>query len=66
MRGNAISITGSFSRMLYFSAIVITTVGFGDIVPISDFTRLLVAFEAVFGILLVGLFLNAIANKLAK
>ena len=57
--------SGSFFRMLYFSAITITTVGFGDIVPITPLSRFLVAFEAVLGIVLAGFFLNAIANESA-
>jgi voltage-gated potassium channel Kch len=52
--------------MLYFSAMTITTVGFGDIVPISDRTRLLTAAEAVSGIIVIGLFLNSLAQQIAK
>lgn len=54
----------NFFRMLYFSAITICTVGFGDIVPITDSARLLVASEALFGIILIGLFLNSLASKI--
>ena len=62
-RGFASQSHGGFLRMLYLSAITITTVGFGDIVPVSLTTRLLVAFEAVFGVVLVGLFLNALSRE---
>jgi hypothetical protein len=55
------AVSGSFSRMLYFSAITITTVGYGDILPITPLARALVASEAVIGIVLIGLFLNALA-----
>ncbi len=55
--------SGNFFRMLYFSAITITTVGFGDIVPITPLARSLVASEAVLGVILVGLFLNGIARR---
>ncbi|MBK8208683.1 MAG: two pore domain potassium channel family protein [Rhodospirillales bacterium] len=51
--------------MLYFSSIVITTVGFGDIVPMTALARGIVAFEAVLGVILAGLFLNAIAYRAA-
>ena len=64
--GNAANVAGSCSRMLYFSAIVITTVGFGDIVPITPFARGLVATEAVLGIILAGFFLNAVAHRASK
>jgi hypothetical protein len=54
---------GSFWRMFYFSAITITTVGFGDIVPITDGARFWVATEAILGIILIGLFLNSLADS---
>ena len=55
--------SGNFERMLYLSAVTATTVGYGDIVPITRASRLLVAFEAVLEIVVVGLFLNALATK---
>jgi Ion channel len=48
-------------RMLYLSATTITTLGPGNIAPVSERARLLVGFEAVFGIVVIGLFLNALA-----
>ena len=56
-------IPGHFARMLYLSVVTITTLGYGDIVPVSTTARTLIAIEAVVGILLVGLFLNAIAHE---
>lgn len=35
--------------MLYFSLVCITTMGYGDIVPVSDLARPLAAIEGVFG-----------------
>jgi hypothetical protein len=61
--GDPTSISGGWWRMLYFSAIVITTVGFGDIVPMTNIARLCCALEAVLGIILAGLFLNAVAGR---
>jgi hypothetical protein len=52
--------------MLYFSAIVMTTVGFGDIVPLSPMARLAVGLQAVLGVTLFGLFLNAAAHRASK
>lgn len=57
---------GSYWRMLYLSAVTITTLGYGDIVPITDRARILVGFEAVFGILLAGFFLNSISHKVSE
>jgi hypothetical protein len=49
-------------RMVYFSAVTITTLGYGDIVPITHGARNLVTAEAVAGVILIGLFLNAVAK----
>lgn len=54
--------SGAFGRLLYFSAVTQTTLGFGDIVPISDRTRLVVGIQSVLGIILIGLFLNSLAG----
>jgi Ion channel len=50
-------------RMLYLSASTITTAGFGDIVPVTNSARLLVTSEAILGVVLVGMFLNALAKR---
>lgn len=52
-----------FTRMTYFSAVTITTLGFGDIAPISDKARWAVALESILGIIFIGLFLNALARR---
>jgi hypothetical protein len=62
-RGFPTNASGGFIRMLYFSAITITTIGYGDIYPISTVARLLVASEAILGVVLVGLFLNAVVQE---
>jgi hypothetical protein len=59
-RGFPHSATGTFSRMLYLSWITITTVGYGDIVPMSTRARMLVGVEATFGIILLGLLVNSV------
>jgi Ion channel len=66
IRGDASSFSGQFWRMTYFSAVVITTLGLGDIVPITWQSRMLVALEAVAGIILAGLFLNALAYRVSN
>lgn len=55
---------GNFNRMFYLSAITIATVGFGDIVPVSNRARLSVALEAILGIIMIGLFLNSLSNRI--
>jgi hypothetical protein len=57
--------SGRYWRMLYVSSITITTVGYGDIVPLTNRARLIIAAEAVLGVVLVGLFLNAVAQSAA-
>jgi len=55
--------SGNIERMFYLSAMTITTVGYGDIVPITWQSRTLVASEAILGIILIGLFINNAAFK---
>lgn len=52
----------SLPTMIYFSAVTTTTLGFGDIVPITTVARMTVAVQTIMGLVLVGLFLNAIAQ----
>ncbi len=51
---------------LYFSIVTITTLGFGEIYPEGVPGRLLVCAEALFGIVFIGLFLNAISEAQAQ
>ncbi len=55
--------SGSFSRMLYLSVVTITTLGYGDIVPITDFNRFLIGFESIIGLVIIGLFLNSLSKE---
>jgi Ion channel len=57
--------SGRFGRMLYLSATTITTLGIGDISPVSGTARLLMGLEALLGIVAIGLLLNDLA-KLAR
>lgn len=52
----------SIIESMYFSTVTITTLGYGDISPVSDIGRALAATESVFGIILIGLFLNALSQ----
>jgi hypothetical protein len=55
--------SGFYLRMTYFSATTITTLGFGDITPVTSAARAFVGVEAVAGVVLIGLFLNSVAYK---
>jgi len=52
-----------FISNLYFSVITITTLGYGDITPTGTLSQLLVASESILGIILIGLFLNALSHQ---
>jgi hypothetical protein len=62
--GDPSYMNGSLWRMMYFSATTITTLGIGDVVPISTLARITVGAESISGIILIGLFLNSLANKI--
>jgi hypothetical protein len=65
-RGDPEGFSSEYPRMVYLSVVIITTLGLGDIVPISPESRFLVGFEAVTGVLTVGLFLNSLAYRASK
>jgi hypothetical protein len=64
--GDPSAIRYSYLRMLYLSMVVITTLGLGDIVPLTSLTRFLVGTEAFVGVLLAGFFLNAVFARVAS
>lgn len=48
------------SDFMYFSAITITTVGYGDILPGNTMTRIVVMVEAMLGVVLIGTFVSSL------
>ncbi len=58
---NAEHPVNDFWSALYFSVVSITTLGFGDMFPISVIARVLVCTECVLGLIFMGLFLNDIS-----
>lgn len=62
-RGFPHATKGHYYRMLYLSAVTLTTLGYGDVVPVTDHMRLLVACEAMLGMVFIGLFLNALSSE---
>lgn len=54
--------TTNFITWLYFSTITITTLGFGDISPVSIWSQGITMIESLSGIVLIGMFLNSIAQ----
>ncbi len=51
-----------FLRMFYLSTVTITTLGYGDIVPITDTTRFLVALQSILGLLFMALFVDSLVS----
>lgn len=64
-RGFPGGVSRRYERMLYFSAGVSTSNVFGDIAPLTRTTRLLVTSQALLSLMVVGLFLNALAHTVA-
>ena len=62
-RGIPYSNLDNFARMLYLSTVTITTLGYGDIIPLTNIARFLVGLESILGIIVIGLFLNAISKR---
>jgi Ion channel len=56
--------SGSFWRMFYLSAVTITTLGYGDILPITPLARILVSAEAIVGTIIIGLYLWALTRHI--
>mgnify|MGYP005846763365 CR=1 FL=1 len=53
----------SFIESQYFSVVTITTLGYGEITPQTEAARIVTASEAILGVLVIGLFLNAVAHR---
>ena len=65
-KGAPYGFSENFWRMLYFSTVTITTLGYGDIIPISNTARMLIALESFLGLLLIGLFINSRAKLIFR
>ena len=56
----------SFADSLYFSVVTITTLGYGDIHPVSNLGKFIAAGESLFGVVMLGLFLLAVSYQLIE
>jgi ion channel len=65
-KGFPSAISGNFWRLLYLSLVTITTLGYGDIVPIGPAARALVGTESIFGIVVIGAFLGTLYRPRSK
>lgn len=63
VQGRTTSFSNNPLRMLYFSSVVQTTLGFGDLIPMTLFARSIVTLQAILGIVFAGLFINASTQR---
>ncbi|ELH8610840.1 hypothetical protein Q8V93_004628 [Enterobacter asburiae] len=54
----------SFDSLVYFSIVTLTTLGYGDIQPVTPVTRLLVCTESIFGVLFIAIIVSRIMSAL--
>ena len=54
---------GLFCRMLYYSAVNLTTLGYGDVVPVTDRGRFLAVLESLIGLLGIGILIWRLTNS---
>ena len=55
-----------FWNSLYFSIVTITTLGYGDVTPTTDFAKILVSVESLVGLFLLGMFLNLESRRASQ
>ncbi|MGG2396131.1 potassium channel family protein [Pseudomonas sp. SH1-B] len=58
----ALGLPDGWQNSIYLSIVTITTLGFGDITPSTELGKLVVSSEPFFGVILLGLFLNALSH----
>ena len=51
---------------IYYSVVTLTTLGYGDVVPVSMMAQVLAMIEVVFGYVMLGGLLSIFANKMAR
>ena len=57
----------AFPDFVYFSFVVLTTLGFGDLLPVSPIARFLVSMEAIFGVFYMAIVVSSLVGaKLAS
>ncbi|PSW73715.1 hypothetical protein C9J41_10945 [Photobacterium sp. GB-50] len=54
---------GSFLTAFYYSVVTFTTLGYGEITPLTDFTRIIVIIEVLLGYITLGSFVFLIGHK---
>jgi hypothetical protein len=52
---NGVTVTDQHSELLYFSLVTLSTIGYGDVVPVHGEVRMLAALEGVTGVLYIAI-----------
>ncbi|MBE1284891.1 MAG: hypothetical protein GJ676_16385 [Rhodobacteraceae bacterium] len=52
-----------WSSFVYFSAVTMTTLGYGDVLPVSSIARVMAAFEAIVGVLYIAVMVGGIVGS---
>ncbi|PRY26471.1 ion channel [Aliiruegeria haliotis] len=55
-----------WSSMVYFSLVTLTSLGYGDILPVSGIARVLAALEAVIGVLYLAVMVGSIVGSFER
>jgi hypothetical protein len=65
---NVVHVSESFPlfSFIYYSIVTFTTLGFGDIVPRTDWLQFCVMLEVILGYIMLGGLISILANKLAR
>ena len=62
-RGSLTRQQNSFWRNMYFSAVTMSTLGYGDIVPLTNRSRVIVASQVILSPIIFALFLNSLTGR---
>jgi hypothetical protein len=63
---SCLGLTGSWVDSAYLSLVTITTLGFGDVTPTKNIGKIVVSSQAFFGVMMMGLFLNALSYERSR
>jgi voltage-gated potassium channel len=61
--GITATINGNESDYLYFSFVTLTTLGYGDILPVNSMTKALVIIEAISGVMFVAILISTLVGR---
>ena len=62
----SVNFQGDFNAAMYFSLTTITTLGYGDITPVSPFARLWATMEAAVGLLYVAILVSRLVSEFRR